>query len=124
MITGSITNLDKEFEKITTYWSPVILELFNEQYFKIAKLKDEFVWHDHENEDELFYVYKGSLRIEYRDSVVNLKQGDIHVVPRGVEHFPVAIDECWVVFIEPVSTSHTGKVIDPRTKSVKDQLSK
>lgn len=124
MKLGNIKNLDEEFKKISNYWSPQILELFNGQCFKIAKLKGEFVWHDHENEEELFYIYKGNLKIEYRDSFVELKEGDLHVVPRGVDHFPVAEDECWVVFIEPISTSHTGNVVSEKSKSLEEQLNK
>ncbi len=116
-----VKNLEEEFSQLIAYWSPQIIESFNGQFFKIAKLKGEFLWHNHAEEDELFWVYKGELRIKYKDTEVHLRAGDLHTVPRGTEHLPVADDECWVVLIEPHSTQHTGAVVSSRTRSVEEQ---
>jgi mannose-6-phosphate isomerase-like protein (cupin superfamily) len=115
-------NLKAQFASVTEYWSPKIVASVNDQYVKIAKLKGSFVWHDHELEDEMFYIVQGSLVIKYRDREVLLKEGDIHIVPKGTEHFPVAEEECWVMLIEPKSTKHTGAVVTKQTKSIKSQL--
>ena len=101
-------NLKEKFTLFDEYWTPKILGEFNGQLIKIAKLKGEFVWHNHPKEDELFMIVKGSLLIKYRDKEVHLKEGELHIVPKGVEHFPVAEHECWVLLIEPVGTGHTG----------------
>jgi mannose-6-phosphate isomerase-like protein (cupin superfamily) len=77
---------------------------------KLTKLNGEFVWHHHENEDEMFLVVKGRFRIEFRDKVVKLEEGEFIVVPRGVEHKPVAEEECWIMLFEPASTLNTGNV--------------
>ena len=89
---------------------------------KVAKLKGEFVWHAHEGQDELFYIVKGSLRIEFEDEAVDLEQGDFLTVPSGVRHNPVAREECWVLLIEPAATKHTGEEITSRTRSLEEQL--
>ena len=115
-------NLSEQFANVTEYWSPKIVASVNDQYVKIAKLKGAFVWHDHELEDEMFYIVQGSLVIKYRDREVLLQEGDIHIVPKGTEHFPVADEECWIMLIEPKSTKHTGVVISKQTKSIKSQL--
>jgi len=117
-------NLLSEFESITNYWSPKVIGSINDQYVKIAKLKGSFVWHDHEFEDEMFYVVKGSLNIKYKgkNKDVKLNEGDFHIVPKATLHFPVANEECWVMLIENKSTRHTGNVITNRTKSIADQL--
>lgn len=94
----------------------------NDQYVKVAKLLGEFAWHKHDDEDELFYVIKGQLEIQYEGYRVALGEGDFHVVPRGVMHNPLAREECWIALIEPVATKHTGDVISERTKSIDDQL--
>ncbi|WP_428647607.1 cupin domain-containing protein [Roseibium sp.] len=117
-----ISNIDKEFAEITDYWSPRVVADVNDQSVKLAKLKGEFVWHDHENEDELFFIVKGSLTIRYRDrDDVVLNVGDMHVVPKGVEHNPLAADECWVMLFEPAETKHTGDVVVEGTKTAAQQ---
>ncbi len=116
------TNLFEEAQRLTEFWSPRVVAEVNDQYVKVAKIKGEFVWHHHENEDELFYILKGNLRIEYRDHVVELKEGDVHVIPKGVEHNPVAEQECLLALVETKTTLHTGDVSDGKTKSVEDQL--
>ena len=111
------------FDTVTDHWSPKVIAQVNDQYVKVAKVLGELVWHSHEGEDELFYVVRGNLRIEYEgDRVVDLKEGSMHVVPRGVSHNPVAREECWIVLIETVTTKHTGDVQSPLTKSLAQQL--
>jgi len=91
--------------------------------FEGGEGQGEFVWHDHADEDELFYVVKGSLVIEYEDGDhAVLNEGDFHVVPRSVRHNPVAAEECWIVLLEPIATKHTGDVVTDRTRSLTEQL--
>ncbi len=116
-----ISNLESEFDEITEYWSPRIVEQVNNQFVKLAKLKGEFTWHKHDDEDELFYVIKGNLTIQYENDSVKLGPGDIHVVPRDTLHNPVADEECWICLIETVTTKHTGDVVSPLTKSIAQQ---
>ena len=115
-------NLEAQFDQVTDYWSPKIVGAINNQYVKIAKLKGEFVWHDHENEDEFFYVVKGELTLEFEDKRVILGQGDFYIVPQSVRHKPIAEEECWVMLVEPKSTAHTGKEVTPMTKAIEDQF--
>jgi len=115
-------NLFKELELVDDYWSPRVIGEVNDQYIKVAKLKGAFAWHKHDDEDELFYVLKGQLIIEYESDRVVLNQGDIHVVPKGTMHNPIAEDECWIALIETVTTKHTGDVVTDRTKSIEQQL--
>jgi mannose-6-phosphate isomerase-like protein (cupin superfamily) len=122
MRMGPILNFADELERVTDYWSPRVVGRVNDQYVKVAKLKGELVWHKHDAEDELFYIVKGRLVIQYEDGAVTLNQGDFHIVPKGVMHNPVAEEECWIALIEPVTTAHTGDVVTERTKSVEDQL--
>jgi mannose-6-phosphate isomerase-like protein (cupin superfamily) len=89
---------------------------------KVAKLKGTLTWHKHDDEDELFHIIKGELKIEYENEEVHLKEGDMHVVPKGVMHNPVAEDECWIALIETVTTKHTGDVIVEGTKTLDQQL--
>jgi mannose-6-phosphate isomerase-like protein (cupin superfamily) len=103
-------NLAEKFSRITEYWKPYIAGELNGQLVKLDKLKGEFVWHQHENEDEMFLVVKGRFRIEFRDRTVWLEEGEFIVVPRGVEHKPVADEEAWIVLFEPASTLNTGNV--------------
>jgi mannose-6-phosphate isomerase-like protein (cupin superfamily) len=104
------TNLAEKFSRITEYWKPYIAGELNGQLVKLDKLKGEFVWHHHENEDEMFLVVKGRFRIEFRDKTVWLDEGEFIVVPRMVEHKPVADEEAWIVLFEPASTLNTGNV--------------
>jgi mannose-6-phosphate isomerase-like protein (cupin superfamily) len=123
---GGVVNLESAFESLTDYWSPKIVARVNDSYIKVAKLLGQFVWHDHAQEDELFYIVRGKLSIQYAQGkdVVHLSAGSLHVVPRGVQHNPVADEECWIVLIEPVSTAHTGDVQTPKTRSLQEQLSR
>jgi mannose-6-phosphate isomerase-like protein (cupin superfamily) len=119
----SPTKLADAFERVTDYWSPKVIGQVNDQLLKAAKLKGELVWHAHEGQDELFYIVKGSLRMEFENDAVDLQQGDFLTVPSGVRHNPVAQEECWVLLIEPASTKHTGEEMTPRTRSLEEQLS-
>jgi mannose-6-phosphate isomerase-like protein (cupin superfamily) len=115
-------NLDAAFGQLTDLWSPRVVATANGQYVKVAKVKGEFVWHAHADEDEFFLVHRGALTIRYRDRPdVVLREGDFHVVPKGVEHNPFAADECWVVLVEPAQTKHTGETVSDITKSIEQQ---
>jgi mannose-6-phosphate isomerase-like protein (cupin superfamily) len=115
-------NIDREFGAIAEHWSPRVIAEANGQYVKLAKVKGDFVWHSHAGEDEFFLVRKGTFVIRYRDGEeVTLSEGDFHVVPRGREHMTAAAEECWVMFIEPAATKHTGDVVSERTKSIEAQ---
>jgi len=108
-------NLAEKFGLIDEYWSPKIAGQLNGQYVKLAKFKGEFVWHIHENEDELFLVTKGILTIQLRDGDVALGEGEFFIVPAGVEHRPVAQQEVQALMLEPISTLNTGNVTNERT---------
>jgi mannose-6-phosphate isomerase-like protein (cupin superfamily) len=105
-------NLAEKFASFSEHWRPKIVGELNGQEVKLAKFKGEFVWHQHENEDELFLVWRGSMRVEFRDRAVELNPGEFLVVPRRVEHRTVADDECEVVLFEPAATRNTGNVTD------------
>lgn len=108
-------NLDEKFAAFADHWSPKIVGELNGQQVKLAKFQGPFVWHHHENEDELFLVHRGHFRLELRDRVIELGPGEFVVVPRGVEHRPVADEEVEVVLFEPASTLNTGNVRNERT---------
>ncbi|MBU0492065.1 MAG: cupin domain-containing protein [Chloroflexi bacterium] len=108
-------NLAAKFGLLDDYWSPRIVGELNQQYVKLVKLKGEFVWHHHEAEDELFLVVRGRLTIRLRGQDVVLKEGEFLIVPRGVEHQPVAEEEAHVLLFEPRSTLNTGNVQSERT---------
>ena len=103
-------NLLKKFDLFNDHWSPKIIGELNGQAVKLAKVKGEFVWHDHKNEDEMFFIVKGKLKIEFRDKSVELNEGEMIIVPKGVEHKPVAEEEVWLMLFEPIATKHTGDV--------------
>ncbi len=119
MIPG--TNLIEAFDRVTDYWSPKIVGQVNNQLLKVAKLKGEFVWHDHADEDELFYIVKGELEMQFENGSTHLKQGDFLNVPKGTRHNPVAEEECWVMLIEPASTAHTGDIVTDVTRTLDEQ---
>jgi mannose-6-phosphate isomerase-like protein (cupin superfamily) len=108
-------NIAEKFSKITEFWKPYVAAELNGQLVKLDKLKGEFVWHHHEHEDELFLVVKGRFRMELRDRNISIEEGEFLVVPRGVEHRPVADEECWIVLFEPATTLNTGNVQNERT---------
>jgi mannose-6-phosphate isomerase-like protein (cupin superfamily) len=108
-------NLRAKFAAFSEYWSPKIAGQVNDVHVKLAKLKGEFAWHAHEAEDELFLVVRGRLKIEFRDGERWLDEGEFLIVPRGVEHRPIADDEVHVVLIEPAGTLNTGNIRDRHT---------
>jgi mannose-6-phosphate isomerase-like protein (cupin superfamily) len=108
-------NLEEKFRQFQEHWSPKIAGEVNDCYVKLVKFKGEFVWHHHENEDELFLVVKGRLRMRFRDREVWVNEGEFIIVPKGVEHLPVADQEVHVVLLEPKSTLNTGNVRNART---------
>lgn len=114
--------LAEKFASFTDQWSPKIAGELNGQYVKLVKFQGAFVWHHHDHEDELFLVHRGSFRMEFRDRVVELSAGDFIIVPRGVEHRPVADTEAEVVLFEPISTLNTGNVQNERTVRTLEQL--
>jgi len=112
----------EKLKAIGDYWNPRIVGELNGQHVKLVKLKGEFVWHHHENEDEMFLVVKGKLRIEFRDKHVSHEEGEPLIVPRGVEHRPVAAEEAHVLLFEPESTLNTGNVRNERTREKLERL--
>jgi mannose-6-phosphate isomerase-like protein (cupin superfamily) len=118
----SITSPQKVAESLTEYWSPRVIAEVDDSYIKVAKIEGSLTWHSHENEDELFLVLKGRLRIEMEDRSVELSEGEMFVVPKGVRHNPVAENECHIMLIERKSTLHTGNVATEKTRSLAEQL--
>jgi mannose-6-phosphate isomerase-like protein (cupin superfamily) len=115
-------NLVEKLAKFTAPWSPQIIAELNGQQVKLVKALGEFPWHHHEQEDELFYVVKGSFRMDFRDHAVVLHEGEMIVVPRGVEHRPVAEKECSLLLFEPASTVNTGNAGGEFTKTRLDWI--
>ena len=115
-------NLDQKLSLFSDHWNPRIVGELNGQHVKLVKLKGEFVWHHHDHEDELFYVVKGKLRMEFRDKIVEIEPGEMIVVPRGVEHKPVAVEEVHVMLFEPATTLNTGNVENERTRKELEKL--
>ncbi|MEZ5031164.1 MAG: cupin domain-containing protein [Saprospiraceae bacterium] len=115
-------NLRKKLDQFQDHWHPRIVGELNGQHVKLAKLKGEFVWHAHEQEDELFYVIDGTLDLEFRDQTVHLQAGECIIVPRGVEHRPVAREEVSVMLFEPASTRNTGHVTHDLTRTDLEHL--
>jgi len=108
-------NLIEKFGKIAEYWSPRVIGELNGQEVKLAKIEGEFVWHHHADQDELFYVVRGRLRMRLADGELLLEPGELCIVPRGVEHQPAADQETWIVLFEPAGTRNTGNVTEART---------
>jgi mannose-6-phosphate isomerase-like protein (cupin superfamily) len=115
-------NIAEKFSLFNDHWSPKIAGELNDSYVKLAKLHGEFVWHHHEAEDELFLVVKGRLLIKLRDRDLWLDEGEFVVIPRGVEHLPVAEEEVHVLLLEPKSTLNTGNVANERTVAELDRV--
>lgn len=107
---------------LTELWSPRVIAEVDDAYIKVAKVQGSLAWHSHENEDELFLVLKGRLRIELEDRAVHLNEGEMFVVPKGARHNPVADEECHIMLIERKSTLHTGDLTTDKTRSLTDQL--
>ena len=108
-------NLQDKLARFDAHWSPKIVADMNDYHVKVVKVQGEFVWHAHEETDELFLVLKGRLTIRQRDTDVTLEKGDLYVVPHGVEHMPVAEDECHILLLEPADTVNTGDAGGDRT---------
>jgi mannose-6-phosphate isomerase-like protein (cupin superfamily) len=108
-------NLREKFARFTDQWKPKIVGELNGQQVKLVKFQGPFTWHHHDDEDELFQVVKGGFRMEFRDRHVWLEEGEFLIVPRGVEHRPVAEEEAHVLLFEPASTLNTGNVRNERT---------
>jgi mannose-6-phosphate isomerase-like protein (cupin superfamily) len=115
-------NLAEKLSLFDEQWSPKIVAELNDSYVKVVKFSDEFVWHHHDDEDELFLVVSGRLRMQLRDGDVVVEPGELIVVPRGVEHCPLAEGETHVVLIEPKTTLNTGNVRDQRTVDELDRI--
>lgn len=115
-------NLAEKFSRFTQHWSPKIVAELNGQHVKLVKFQGPFVWHRHEHEDELFLVVRGEFAMEYRDRTVTLKEGELVVVPRGVEHRPVADREVCVLLFEPATTVNTGSAGGDRTVAQPDWI--
>jgi mannose-6-phosphate isomerase-like protein (cupin superfamily) len=107
---------------LSEFWSPRVIGEVDDAFIKVAKVQGSLTWHSHDNEDELFYILKGSLRIEMQDGAVDLNEGDMFIVPKGVLHNPVAEEECHVLLVERKSTQHTGNVVTDKTRSIQEQL--
>lgn len=117
------TRIADELDKVTAHWTPRVIGRVNDQYVKVAKLLGELVWHAHDDEDELFIIVYGTLRIQLEgDREVVLSPGQFYVVPKGVQHNPVADEEVGIVLIETVTTSHTGSVKSERSVPIERQL--
>ena len=115
-------NLEEKLSLFSDYWNPRIVGELNGQQVKLVKLQGEFVWHKHDNEDELFYVVKGVLKMEFRDRTVVINEGEFLIVPRGVEHKPVADNEVAVMLFEPASTLNTGNTRGEMTREILENI--
>ena len=115
-------NLNQKFGLFHEYWSPKIVGELNDSYIKLAKLKGEFDWHHHDDEDELFFVVKGQLMIKFRDKDIFMNEGELVVIPKGVDHLPVAAEEVQVMLIEPKDTLNTGNVVTEKTKEILERI--
>ncbi len=116
----SSINLQEKLTKFTEHWSPKIIAQLNDYHLKLAKVQGEFVWHDHPETDEVFIVVYGHLTICFRDGKVSLSEGEMFVVPKGVEHKPVAEQECHILLIEPAGLVNTGNAIDSELTAPND----
>ena len=101
-------NLKEKFSKFSEYWSPKVIAEMNDYQFKLVKIKDDFVWHKHKNTDEVFIVIEGAMKIKFRDGIVDLSEGEMFVVEKGIEHKPYSEDECKVMIVEPKGVVNTG----------------
>jgi len=120
--TIDVVNLSSKMDSFRDFWSPKIVGELNDSYVKLAKLKGEFVWHHHDAEDELFLVLKGSLLIKLRDRDIRVEPGEFVIIPRGVDHLPIADEETQVLLLEPKSTLNTGNIQNDRTVAELDRI--
>jgi mannose-6-phosphate isomerase-like protein (cupin superfamily) len=110
-----VININEKFNLFNDQWSPKVVGELNGQQVKLAKVEGEFIWHDHATEDEMFLVIKGTLKIEFRDRMLTIKEGEFCIVPMGIEHKPIAEEEVWIMLFEPKATKHTGNVEHEKT---------
>ncbi|MEO6405430.1 MAG: cupin domain-containing protein [Ferruginibacter sp.] len=115
-------NIAAKLSLFNDYWNPRIAGELNGQQIKLVKFKGEFAWHKHDKEDEMFFVVKGSFNIEFRDKIIELNQGEFLIVPRGVEHRPVAVEEVSVMLFEPATTLNTGDQQNEMTKQTLEKI--
>lgn len=115
-------DIEEKLSQFTDYWNPRIVGELNGQQIKLAKFKGEFIWHKHDNEDEMFLVIHGKFSMEFRDKRVDLNEGEFLIVPRGVEHRPVAENEVSVMLFEPATTLNTGNIKDALTKETLEKI--
>ncbi len=115
-------NVNEKFSLFTDYWNPRVVGELNEQQVKLVKFQGEFVWHKHEKEDEMFFVVKGEFKMEFRDKTVELKENEFLIVPKGIEHRPVAENEVSIMLFEPTTTLNTGNTKGKLTKEVLDKI--
>lgn len=120
--TSTSVNVREALDKLTDYWSPRVVGRVNDQFVKVAKFQGELVWHAHADEDEMFLVVYGSMKIQLEDREIFLKPGEFCVIPKGVRHNPVADEECGIVLIETMTTRHTGDEVISRTVPIEAQL--
>jgi mannose-6-phosphate isomerase-like protein (cupin superfamily) len=117
-----VVALRKVAADLSEYWSPRVVGEVDDSYVKVAKIKGSLAWHSHDREDELFLVLRGRLRIEMEHESVDLREGEMFVVPKGVRHNPIAEEECHILLFERKSTAHTGDVITEKTRTIEEQL--
>ena len=115
-------NIKEKLDTFVDYWNPRIIGELNGQQVKAVKLKGEFVWHHHDHEDELFLVVTGKLKMEFRDKIVEVNEGEFIIVPRSVEHKPVADEEVQLLLFEPASTLNTGNVVNEKTRKELERI--
>lgn len=117
-----VINIEGKFELFSDHWNPRIIGELNGQHVKLARIQGEFDFHHHKNEDELFLVIKGRMALAFRDKVVHLKQGELIIVPRGVDHKPIADEECLIMLFEPSSTINTGNIVSQKSRTKLDWI--
>jgi mannose-6-phosphate isomerase-like protein (cupin superfamily) len=122
MSTASAISIALALEQVTAYWTPRIIGRVNDQYIKVAKLKGELAWHDHAEEDEMFVVVYGRLKIQFEKHDAVLNPGEFCIVPKKTRHNPVAEEECGIMLIETVTTQHTGDLVIPQTVAIDAQF--
>ncbi len=115
-------NVNQKFQQINDHWNPKVIARLNGQDVRIAKIKGAFVWHHHDHEDELFWIHKGCLNLEFRDKTVTLHEGEMMVVPRGVEHRPVANEVVELILFEPCETVNTGTLENEFTRTDLEEI--
>ena len=115
-------NISQKLAQFNDHWNPRIIGELNKQHVKLAKIKGEFIWHKHDDEDEMFLVLKGTLKIEFRDRTETIQENEIIIVPKGVEHKPIAEEEVSIVLFEPATTISTGALENERTRKNLESL--